>query len=73
MCTQTSWPGSEGWEDSGVVTLSAKGIVRPMICFVKPETTRYCDFLLGQSQYVDCTRSKPQPQIQVEHRDLRGV
>lgn len=53
--TQTSWPGSEGWEDSGVVTLSAKGIVRPTIGFVKLQTTRYSDFLLGQSQYVDCT------------------
>lgn len=67
MGTQTSWPGSEGWEDSGVVTLSAKGIVRPTIGFVKLQTTRYCDFLLGQSQYMDLTSHVTSPPLAPVH------
>ena len=27
--------------------------MRPVICFVKRQTTTYSDFLLGHSQYVD--------------------
>jgi hypothetical protein len=59
ICTRADWSGSEGWEDLGVVTLSAKGIVHPGIGFVKRQTTTCCVFFLGQSQYVDFISQEP--------------
>src|SRR5688572_29578953 len=46
--------------ESGLTrVMSARGIVRPVICFVKPQTTTCSAFLLGQAQDVDfyCTAS----------------
>ena len=49
---------SECWENPALPgSVSARGIVRPAICFVKPQTTTCSAFLLGQAQDVDfhCT------------------
>jgi len=43
--------------------LVSEKMVRPANPFVKDETTRYCGFLLGQSQYIDI----------VAHHDRVGI
>jgi hypothetical protein len=48
-------------------------MVRPANPFVKDETTRYCGFLLGQSQYIDIVAHHDRVGIRYQASGIRAV